>query len=123
MTIHTERAPGVYSSGDPLRSPCSLQPAKLAVVLPAVLVAIPCGRHARCNNPMHTLSHLGSALWQQLLSLHMGIERVLVPAIDSFGILNGLVAICVSNTAREKHRAGNGDFQELRLFAACQARL
>ena len=105
MTIHTERAPGVYSSGDPLRSPCLLQPAKLAVVLPAVLVAIPCGRHARCNNPTHTLSHLGSGLWQQLLALHMGIERVLVSAIDSFGVFNRLVALCVSNTASEKYRA------------------
>src|SRR6266516_4069893 len=70
---------------------------------------------------MYLTSGLCSSLWQQLLSLHMGIERVFVPTIHSFGVFNWLIAFCVGKAAREKYRATSGDFKELRLFVACKA--
>src|SRR5258708_927600 len=67
------------------------------------------------------LQHLCGGLRHQLFAPHMGIERVLVPAIHGFSVLNRLVTFCIGSTACEKYRATNGDFQELRLFVACQA--
>src|SRR5258708_12716183 len=52
-------------------------------------------------------------LWHQLLSPHMGIERVLVATIHSLGVFNRLVSFCVRNPARQTATAPTAHFQHL----------
>src|SRR2546423_106505 len=53
----------------------------------------------------------------------MSIERVLIPAIHGPGVLDWRIAFRIGNAAREKHRAANGNFQQLRLLRTCKTRL
>src|SRR5205823_7066877 len=59
----------------------------------------------------------------QLFTLHMRIERIFFAAIDSFSVLEWLVAVGIGGAAGEKQRAANGDFQQLRFLVARQASL
>src|SRR6266567_8054753 len=60
------------------------------------------------------------SLWNQLFSLHMGVEGIFVTAIDSFSIFKRLVAICVSGATRKEYRTADGNFQEMCLLASRQ---
>src|SRR5947199_370466 len=92
----------------------------LFLSLPCRGNTIPPPRGLRVSRLLARLPSLGSC---PLDAQSYRVRAWLAPAIHGPGVLDWRVAFRIGNAAREKHRAANGNFQELRLLRTCKTRL
>src|SRR6185437_6707701 len=64
--------------------------------------------------------YIGHLLAEQLLASEVGVEDILIAAIDRARVLYWLVPLRVRRPACVEHGRPDGDLEQLGIFSACQ---